>query len=254
VSDEFDLRGRVALVTGAGQGVGSHLAQALARRGARVAVNDIDADRARATARWIEDAGGTAVAAVADVTDYRQVSTAVAAVERHLGPVAILVNNAGIPPSGLALRPFAETARADWEPCIEVSLYGVLHCTRAVIGSMTGRGWGRVVTIVSDAGRVGEANVAVYSAAKAAAAGFSRSLAKEVGRSGVTCNCVSLGWMPSPSADVAPEAAQRILRGYAIRRAGVPDDVTGAVIWLASDAAGWVTAQTVSVSGGYATS
>jgi 3-oxoacyl-[acyl-carrier protein] reductase len=254
VSDVFDLRGRVALVTGAGQGVGARAAVQLAVHGAHVAVNDISRERSLSTVEEIAAAGGKASAAAADVTDYEQVAAAVESVERDLGPVGIVVNNAGIPPTGFTTRPFAETTRDDWEPYVSINLYGVLNCTRAVIGSMIDSGWGRVVTIVSDAARVGEPNVAAYAAAKAGAAGFSRSLAKEVGKHGITCNCISLGWVPSVGADIAADVAERMLRGYAIRRPGVPEDISGAVIWLASDAASWVTGQTVSVSGGYVTS
>jgi 3-oxoacyl-[acyl-carrier protein] reductase len=147
--------------------------------------------------------------------------------------------------------PFRESEPDAWDPWIRLNLYGVLHCTHAVIGGMSDRGWGRVVTVISDAGRIGERNQAVYSAAKAAAAGFSRALALEVGPDGVTSNCVSLGTV-GPVTD--PEIVAKMARRYAMRRLGRPSDVAMMVLFLGSEEASWVTGQTIPVNGGYATS
>ena len=153
--------------------------------------------------------------------------------------------------------PFAESAPADWDPFLRVNLYGVLHCTRAVLPGMVQRGWGRILTIVSDAGRTGDANGAAYAAAKAGAAGLIRSVALENGRYGITANNIALGTMRTPLteplwSDMADSPqAKAILQGYAIRRPGVPDDVTALAVLLAGDHAAWITGQTIPVNGGY---
>jgi 3-oxoacyl-[acyl-carrier protein] reductase len=245
----FDLTGRVALITGAGQGVGAGIAVRLAEQGALVAVNDIASDRAARTVEAITLSGGKAISAVADVTDRGQIDTALGVVTAELGPVDILVMNAGIPPSGFKIAPFATSSPADWDPYIAINLFGVMHCVHSVIGPMIERGWGRVVAIVSDAGRFGEPGMAAYAASKAGATGFVRALSKEVGPSGVTCNCISLGSIEAEGA-VDPDAARRAAR-YPMRRLGRPDDIASAVVWLASEEAGWTTGQTISVNGGY---
>jgi 2-hydroxycyclohexanecarboxyl-CoA dehydrogenase len=167
-----DLTGRRALVTGSGQGVGAAIAAALAAAGANVAVNDISVERAEAQATAIRDAGGSAFALPFDVTNFAQVTDAMA---EH-GPFEILVNNAGNAGVGSwpGMLPFAQTSPDDWTAFLNVNLYGVMHCVRAALPGMIEAGWGRVVTIISDAGRVGEPNMAAYAAAKAGAAGLTR--------------------------------------------------------------------------------
>ncbi|MBX7160707.1 MAG: SDR family oxidoreductase [Acidimicrobiia bacterium] len=254
----FDLSARVALVTGAGQGVGAEIAAVLAGAGCAVAVNDLQPERAAATADQLTSAGATAVPLPFDVADPAAVSTAVETAAAALGPVDVLVNNAGIPPGAQWLVPFRDTDPADWDAWLRVNLYGVLNCTHATIGGMCDRGWGRVVTIVSDAARSGEALMAVYSAAKAGAAGFMRSIAKEVGRTGVTANCVALGNMGPPTG--TPETAEvraqfeALARRYPVGRVGRATDVAPAVLYLCSPEAEWVTGQTLAVNGGYITS
>jgi NAD(P)-dependent dehydrogenase (short-subunit alcohol dehydrogenase family) len=251
-SDLFSLNGRVVLVTGSGQGVGAEIASTLARAGAAVAVNDIDGDRVERVVGEIVETGGRAVAAIADVTDAAAVGDMVASIEAGLGPVDVLVNNAGIPPDGVRAGLFLDSDPSTWARFVDLNFYGVLHLTHRVAPGMVERGWGRVITIVSDAARTGEPKIAVYSAAKAAAAAFSRSLAKEVGRNGVTCNCISLGSIASPHRDA--DDIERASRVYPMKRLGQPTDVAPLVLYLASDAAGWVTAQTYAVDGGYAPS
>lgn len=249
----FDLTGRTALVTGAGRGLGAEIARVLAAHGAAVAVNDLFADRADAVAGALEAASGRAVAVPADVTDLAAVRAMVDAAKAALGPVDILVNNAGVPPDpSWDLLPFHRTDPASWHGWVDLNLYGVLNCCHATVGGMVERGWGRVITIVSDAGRTGEANLAVYCAAKAAAAGFSRALAKEVGPHGVTANAVALGTLGIPGDPGGIN--DRLSRRYPVGRVGAPDDVAPAVLWLASAEAAWVTGQTIPVNGGYATS
>ena len=253
----LDLTGRRALVTGAGQGVGAAVAALLAEAGATVAVNDLVAERAEQQAARLRGAGGDACAAPFDVTDFDQVATAI----DRLGGVDILLNNAGNAggDSWPGMAPFVETSPADWEPFLAVNLYGVMHCVRAALPAMIDKGWGRIVTIISDASRVGEPNMAVYAAAKAGAAGLMRSVANEVGRHGVTANNISLGTIRTPltesswaEADERQVAAR--LRGYAIARPGQPDDVAALVGYLVSPASSWITGQTIPLNGGYSLS
>ena len=248
----FDLSGRTVLVTGAGQGVGRGIALALAGAGAEVLVNDRDAERADAVVGEVSARGGEARACVFDVTRHEDV---VAAVEAT-GGVDVLVNNAGnAGTDSFAVAPFVTTSPSDWEPFLQVNLYGVLHCTRAVLPGMVERGWGRVVTVVSDAGRTAQSGMAAYAAAKAGAAGLMRAVAMEEGRHGVTANSIALGTMRTPVseavwADPGNPTAKALMRGYAIRRPGLPEDVAALVLFLASDEASWVTGQTYPVNGG----
>jgi NAD(P)-dependent dehydrogenase (short-subunit alcohol dehydrogenase family) len=250
----LDLGGRRALVTGAGQGVGAGIADLLARAGARVAVNDLVAERAEAQAAALRAEGGDATAAAFDVTDHAAVAAAVAA----LGGVDILVNNAGNAggDSWPGMCNFVDTEPGDWDRFLDVNLRGVMHCIHAVLPSMIVGGWGRVVTIVSDSSRTGEPKMAVYAAAKAGAAGLGRSVAKEVARHGITVNNVSLGTMRTPISeaswvDISDEQAAARLRGYAIRRPGLPEDAAGLVGYLVSPGASWITGQTIPLNGGY---
>jgi NAD(P)-dependent dehydrogenase (short-subunit alcohol dehydrogenase family) len=243
-----DLAGRRALVTGAGQGVGRAVSLALAGCGAAVAVNDYVIGRAESTVAAIRAAGGAASALPFDVSDLPAVQAAVGAA----GPFDVLVNNAGNGGAAgwTAMVPFAETDPRDWAGTISVNFFGVLNCTHSVLPGMIGARWGRVVTVISDAGRVGEPNLAVYGAAKAAAAGLTRTVAKEVGRYGITANNVSLATIVPPSSPEPPDAAAR-LKKYVIRRFGTPEDAAALVAFLASPASGWITGQTYPVNGGY---
>jgi len=252
---ELDLSGRRALITGAGQGVGRGLALTFAAAGAEVLVNDVRAERAEAVVHDVRDAGGAAVPITFDVTNFPAVSEAIAAV----GRVDVLVNNAGN--AGVdgftERRPFAETDPSEWEPFLRVNLYGVMNCTRAALPGMVERQWGRIVTIVSDAGRTGDPNGAAYAASKAGAAGLTRSIALENGRHGITANNIALGTMRTPLSEPlwadhadSPQA-KAVLRNYVIRRPGTPEDVAGLAVLLASEHGTWVTGQTIPVNGGF---
>jgi len=241
------FEGRVALVTGAGQGVGGGVAAELAARGAAVAVNDVHPGRAEEVAARIPE---RAVSAVADVTDLAEVKAMVREVERRLGPVDILVNNAGLPADGIRLDKFRDSGPEDWDQLIRLNLYGVIHCCHAIVGGMCDRGWGRVITISSEAGREGTAiGLSLYGAGKAGAVGFCRNLALEVAPHGVTVNCISLGTVFRDGVD-----EERLARRYPVGRLGRPADVAAAVVYLASDEAAWVTGQTLPVNGGVHTS
>jgi NAD(P)-dependent dehydrogenase (short-subunit alcohol dehydrogenase family) len=238
------FRDRVALVTGAGQGVGAGIAAALGAAGAAVAVNDLHGDRAAAVAGQIGAAGGRAHPFEADVTDLGAVEAMVAAVAATIGPVDVLVNNAGIPADGFVPRPFRAMPVADWDVFVRLNLYGVLHGVKATVDGMCDRGWGRIVTVSSEAGRMGlPGGISLYGASKAAALGFSRHLALELLGTGVTANCVALGLMAT-----GPDDARRPPRPTT--RLGDPADVAAAVCFLASDEAEWITGQVLGVNGG----
>lgn len=254
----LDLTGRVALVTGAGQGVGAMTARYLAAHGARVLVNDYVEERAEQVAGEIREAGAQALAVQADVTDFDQVSTMVDRGGWELGPIDVLVNNAGnagASPSSLTRKSFWEKDPSEWEPYLRVNLYGVLNCCRAVLpGMVEAGGYGRIVTIISDAGRVGERGMEAYSAAKAGAAGLMRSLARSLGRHGITANSVAIAATRTPAIERATrneDMARKILSNYVIRRFGEPDDVAAMVTFLSSPSAGWITGQTYPVNGGF---
>ena len=260
--DVLDLNGQVAVVTGAGQGAGRGIALMLARHNAGgVAVNDFVAERAESVAAEIRALGVPAIGVQADVGDAASVQAMAARAAAELGPVTLLVNNAGMAGPAAAIgidRLFWETDPAEWDRYFRTNVTGVLNCCHALLPGMVAQKRGRVVTIVSDSGRVGEARLAVYAAAKAGAAGFVRSLAKEAGRFGITSNAISLSTLQPPFEGEALEqfmsndAVKAQLSRYVIRRFGTADEVGALALFLCSDAAGWITGQTYALNGGYA--
>jgi len=243
----FDLSGRVALVTGAGQNQGAGIVRALAAQGAAVAVNDVVAQRADAVAGEIAASGARAVPAAFDVTDFEAVCAGVARIEGQLGPIDVLVNNAGVP-EGMGVAQFRAMDPAEWRRYVDLNLYGVVHCCKAVIDGMCERGFGRIVTISSGAGQTGiPMGVSLYGAGKGGAIAFMRHLAVEVARSGVTANTLALGLMSNAgNAEVTAALAKTVPVG----RLGTPEDVGAACVYLASDEAAWLTAQTIGLNGG----
>lgn len=245
------LTGDVALITGGGRGVGRGISQELASRGAPVAVLDLDEDVAIATAKEIVDAGGKAIGLGGNVLQRESLDNAVERVQRELGTISILVNNAGT----WVTKRFIDSEKSDWDLEVGLNYYGVLNATQAVLPGMIDQNYGRIISISSDAGRVGQPTNAVYSGAKAAVNGFTRALAKEVGRFAITANIVSLSVMQTrQTEDMLPdeEAMKKIVRGYAIRRVGRPEDAANGVAFFADRASEWVTGQTLGVNGGYA--
>ena len=247
----FDLTGKVALVTGAGQSIGVGIATTLAEAGAAVAVNDLVAERAEATAALIREQGGTAFVAPFDVTDYDAVFAAVATIEAELGPVDVLVNNAGIA-EGAGAKFFLddEATPEYWEKWVDLNLYGVMYTCKAIVPRMVERGFGRVVTISSGAGTQGLAiGMSAYAAGKGGAIGFMRHLAMETAKSGVTANSLALGMMEN-NAERLP--AETIPKLNPIGRLGTGRDVGTTVVWLAAEGS-WITGQTILVNGGSTT-
>jgi len=245
-----ELTGRRALITGAGQNVGAGIARVLAARGALVGVNDVFPDRAERVVEEIRAAGGVAEPVVADVTDLAAVTEAFG----RFGPIDILVNNAGIPVSGISMKKFVDEDPAEWKVLVDLNVYGPLNCTHVALPGMLDRGWGRVITISSESARVGDKLIATYAAAKGAGPALMRSLAKEVGRHGITCNSLSLATQNNAGTDEESGMALKQLRSYIVPRLGKASDVAAAAAWLVSDDAAWVTGQTIPINGGYATS
>ncbi|MBN8960672.1 MAG: SDR family oxidoreductase [Rhizobiales bacterium] len=259
MSELLDLNNKVALITGAGQGVGRQIAlHFAAHNAAGVIVNDYFLERAEEVAKEINDAGGKAVAAQADVTDMASVKKMVSMAEQAFGPIDILVNNAGnagAVPDPDARKPFWETGPEVWNSFIGVNLYGVINCASACIPRMIERQGGRIITIISDAGRAGEAGLEVYSGAKAGAAGFTRAIARSLGRHQITANCVAIAATATPAIEARlkanPEMLKKMMEKYVIRRPGQPTDVANMVLFLASGASAWITGQTYPVNGGF---
>jgi 2-hydroxycyclohexanecarboxyl-CoA dehydrogenase len=243
---------RVALVTGGGGGIGRAIALALADDGRSVAVGDVREEGAADTVEAVQAAGGAALSVPLDVTDRDSVAEAVGRMEAELGPIEVLVNNAGWD----ELVPFLETDERFWDRVIEINLKGCLRVTRAVLPAMVERGWGRLINIGSDAGRVGSSLESIYSGAKGGVIAFTKTVAREVARSGVTANTVCPGPTRTPMLEgmaKGPEGEKLIAsleRAVPMRRLGEPEDVAAAVGFLASERAGYITGQTLSVSGG----
>jgi 2-hydroxycyclohexanecarboxyl-CoA dehydrogenase len=250
------LRERVVVVTGAGRGMGRAIAERLAAEGARVAVTDVDGDSALATARALEravssNASGSAAGFRLDITDAAEVRARVDEIVAALGPIDALVNNAGWD----RMAPFLETDEDLWDRIIDINLRGPIRMTRTVLPQMVGRGWGRIVNISSDAGRVGSSGEAVYSACKAGIIGFGKTIAREMARHHITVNAICPGPTETPLLEaMVGEGHDKLIdslkRGIPLGRLGQPEDVAGAVAFILSDDAGFITGQTLSVSGG----
>jgi 2-hydroxycyclohexanecarboxyl-CoA dehydrogenase len=254
----LDLKGHIGLVTGAGQGVGRQVALHFANNGAGgVVINDFMLARAEAVAVEVERAGCAALAVQCDVTSFDSVTAMFDKARDRFGGVDILVNNAGnagADPRAVSRKPFWEQQPKDWQAFLGTNLYGVLNCVRLAVPHMIEKNYGKLVTVISDAGRVGEPNLEIYSGAKAGAAGFMRAMAKALGRYSITANCVASGATRTPAIAAATsneEFAKRMLKSYTIRRFGEPEDTANMILFLSSDASSWMTGQTVPVNGGY---
>lgn len=244
---------KTVIVTGGGGGIGGAACRRFAREGARVAVFDLNEEAAARVAAQIREAGGRAEAVRCDITDRASVDAAVARTVEVLGPIDVLVNNAGWD----VFKPFTKTAPADWDRLIAINLTGALHMHHAVLPAMAVRKAGRIVNIASDAARVGSSGEAVYAACKGGLVALSKTLAREHARHGITVNVVCPG--PTDTALFAdyregagnPEKLmEAFTRSIPLGRIGQPDDLPGAIAFFASDDAAFVTGQVLSVSGG----
>ena len=248
------LTNKVALVTGGGNGIGAAIVKRLAESGAAVGIIDRDEASARSIAAELETSGVTTAVVVADISDNSAVVSGVDAIEAALGPIDILVNNAGWD----SLKPFLDNDEAHRDLIMDINLKGPINVTHAVLTKMVGRGRGRVVTISSDAGRVGSTGQAVYSACKAGMIALTKSAAREVARHGITLNVVAPGptrtRMMEEALDgddaSAKHVLERMTKAVPMRRMGEPEDVAGIAVFLATDDASFITGQVISVSGG----
>ena len=247
------LQNKTVIVTGGGGGIGGATCRRFGEAGSRVAVFDINLENAAKTAADITQAGGVAQAFRCDITDHEGVKAAVAAAEAALGPISILVNNAGWD----IFRLFKDTTPADWQKLIAINLTGALNMHHAVLPGMMERRHGRIVNIASDAARVGSSGEAVYAACKAGLVGFSKTIAREHARHGISVNVVCPGATNTALFDDYKKGAgnpekleEAFRRATPMGRIGEPEDLPGAILFFASDDAAYVTGQVLSVSGG----
>jgi 2-hydroxycyclohexanecarboxyl-CoA dehydrogenase len=240
------LQGKVVVVTGSGRGMGAAIAERLTAEGSRVAVTDVDEKSATETAAALDGAAGFRL----DITDVAEVNARIGEITDALGPIDALVNNAGWD----QLSPFLDTDEDLWDRLIDINLRGPIRMVKAVLPGMVERRAGRIVNISSDAGRVGSTGEAVYSACKAGIIGFSKTMAREMARSGITVNAICPGPTATPLLESMVGEHEKLIeslkRGIPLGRLGEPDDIAGAVAFMISDDAGFITGQTLSVSGG----
>jgi 3-oxoacyl-[acyl-carrier protein] reductase len=243
----MSLSGHVALITGASQGIGRACALRLAQEGASIAVAARSQEKLNELVGEITSAGGNAAAFTLDVSDEEQIKSAVKNAITQFGKIDILVNNAGITRDQLVMR----MKRADWDSVLQTNLTSAYLCTQQVIGSMLKQRWGRIINISSVFGQMGQAGQANYAASKAGLIGLTMAVAREVGSRNITCNAVAPGFIETAmTAVLSDELKQDAVKHIPLGRVGIPKDVAGAVAFLASDDASYITGHVLSVNGG----
>lgn len=240
------LNNRVAVVTGAGSGIGRAIALRLAEDTAKIGVWDINGDGAEETARMIRDAGGAALPITADCSDKAAIEAAAALTRSELGPVAILVNNAAIAP----FTPFLETSDDEFDKVVRINLRGPWLLTKAVLPDMLAAKWGRVINITSSSVQTGSPMQGAYVSSKGGLMGMTKALALEFASSGVTFNMIPPGFIDTPMLRASGIDIEGFARSLPMKRVGAPEDIAGAAAYLASEEAGYVTGQVISTNGG----
>jgi len=243
----LELPGKVALVTGAAQGIGKAIALLLARNGADVVVSDINLEKAQETTNEIEGMGRRSFAIKVNVADLKDVEQMVKAIVEQFGRIDILVNNAGITRDRLILRMTEE----DWDAVLDVNLKGTFNCTKAAIRYMSKQKSGKIVSIASVSGEMGNPGQANYAASKAGVIGFTKTIAREFAGRGINVNAIAPGYIQTPMTDAVPEKAKEELkRMIPMERLGKPEDVAQAVLFLVSENSSYITGQVLNVNGG----
>ena len=241
------LEGKVALVTGAAQGIGKAVALLLARNGADIVVSDINPEKAEETANEIKSIGRNALAIQGNVANWNDVERMVEAILEKFAKIDILVNNAGITRDKLILRMTEE----DWDAVLDVNLKGTFHCTKAVVRHMAKQRSGKIVNIASVVGEMGNAGQANYSASKAGVIGLTKTVAREFAQRGININAIAPGYIQTPMTDALPEKAKEELKKLIpMERLGKPEDVAEAVLFLVSEESSYITGQVLNVNGG----
>jgi 2-hydroxycyclohexanecarboxyl-CoA dehydrogenase len=239
-------KGKTAVVTGAGSGIGRGIAIRLAQDEAAIAVWDLNSAGAEETAQMIRDNGGKAIAVTVDCSDKAAIQAAAARTRAELGPITILVNNAGIAP----FVPYLEVSDELWDKVIRINLTGPHYCTREIIPDMLAAGWGRIINITSSSTQSGSTNHAHYVASKGGLLGFTKAIASEFAAKGITANMVPPGFIDTPMLRSSPIDIEAYTQNIPVKRPGTPEDIGAAVAYLASEEAGYITGQTISVNGG----
>jgi 2-hydroxycyclohexanecarboxyl-CoA dehydrogenase len=242
----MSLKGKVAVVTGGGSGIGRAISLRLARDGAAVAVWDLNGAAAEETAAMVREAGGRALACTTDASDAEQIAAAAARTREALGPVAILVNNAAI----TGFNRFQDVTVEMWDRMMAVNLKGPFLCVKAVLDDMLAAGWGRIVNISSSSAQGGAAMNSHYAASKGGVIGFTKALAMELAPTGITVNNVPPGFVDTPMLRASPLNVEAVAVMRPMKRAGRPEDIAAACAYLCSEDAGYVTGHTLSVNGG----
>jgi len=243
----LELEGRVALVTGAAQGIGKSISLLLAKHGANIVVSDINLEKATETAKEVETMGRKAIAVRVDVSKAGDVEQMVDTILKEFGRIDILVNNAGITRDKLILRMSEE----DWDAVLDVNLKGTFHCTRAVVRHMAKQRYGKIVSIASVTGEMGNPGQGNYAASKAGVIGLTKTIAREFAQRGINVNAVAPGYVQTPMTDVLPEKVKEELkRLIPVDRLGQPEDVAEAVFFLVSERSSYITGQVLNVNGG----